>query len=180
MRLLCFGDSNTYGYDPRSYFGSRYPAHVRWTDRLARETGWDVINEGMNGRGIPAGGFVSLPHADILLVMLGSNDLLNGCSAGETARRMEEFLSRFRSAYHHILLVAPPPMQYGDWVTEARLLTDSAELADRYRNLAQKLCIHFADAGDWGVELTFDGVHFSETGHQAFAAAVRSTLSQLE
>ena len=25
-RILCFGDSNTYGYDPRSYFGSQYPA----------------------------------------------------------------------------------------------------------------------------------------------------------
>ena len=26
MTLLCYGDSNTYGFDPRSYFGGRYPA----------------------------------------------------------------------------------------------------------------------------------------------------------
>ena len=32
-RVLCFGDSNTYGYDPRSFFGGRYPG--RWTDLLA-------------------------------------------------------------------------------------------------------------------------------------------------
>ena len=39
MTLLCYGDSNTYGFDPRSYFGGRYPAEVRWTHRLAQATG---------------------------------------------------------------------------------------------------------------------------------------------
>ena len=35
MRLLCFGDSNTYGYDPRSYLGGRYGETVRWPCLLA-------------------------------------------------------------------------------------------------------------------------------------------------
>ena len=30
MNVICFGDSNTYGYDPRSYFGGRYDADNRW------------------------------------------------------------------------------------------------------------------------------------------------------
>lgn len=34
MKILCIGDSNTYGYDPRSFFGDRYPEDVRWTDNL--------------------------------------------------------------------------------------------------------------------------------------------------
>ncbi len=38
--VLCFGDSNTYGYDPRSYFGGRYDADSRWVDILAAKTGW--------------------------------------------------------------------------------------------------------------------------------------------
>lgn len=50
--LLCYGDSNTYGYDPRSYLGERYPRSVRWTGLLAEE-GYTVRNEGMNGRSIP-------------------------------------------------------------------------------------------------------------------------------
>ena len=29
MKVICFGDSNTYGYDPRSYFGGRYPRDSR-------------------------------------------------------------------------------------------------------------------------------------------------------
>lgn len=48
-RILCFGDSNSYGYDPRSYLGGRYPASVRWT-ALLEAAGWMVINEGENGR----------------------------------------------------------------------------------------------------------------------------------
>ena len=37
MKMLCFGDSNTYGYDPRSYFGGQYPAQHRWVDLLAQK-----------------------------------------------------------------------------------------------------------------------------------------------
>ena len=55
MRLLCFGDSNTYGYDPRSYAGDRYPPESRWTDLLAEISGWEVVNMGLNGREIPTG-----------------------------------------------------------------------------------------------------------------------------
>ena len=46
MKMICFGDSNTYGYDPRGYFGGRYDADSRWVDILAAETGWTVYNMG--------------------------------------------------------------------------------------------------------------------------------------
>ena len=35
MKLACLGDSNTWGYDGRSYWGERFPREVRWTGRLA-------------------------------------------------------------------------------------------------------------------------------------------------
>ena len=48
-RILCFGDSNTYGYDPR---GGRYDENTRWTKRLDTllGDGWTVVEEGFNGR----------------------------------------------------------------------------------------------------------------------------------
>ena len=48
-RILCYGDSNPYGYDPSAYLGGRYPEDVRWTGLLKR-AGWVVVNEGQNGR----------------------------------------------------------------------------------------------------------------------------------
>ena len=50
MNVLCYGDSNTYGYDPRGYFGGRYDAGSRWVDILAARTGWAVSNQGQNGK----------------------------------------------------------------------------------------------------------------------------------
>ena len=52
-RILCFGDSNTWGFDPRDPIESRYPPEERWPDLLAQATGWDVINLGLNGRTVP-------------------------------------------------------------------------------------------------------------------------------
>ena len=48
--ILCYGDSNTYGYNPSN--GFRYPEGIRWTCRLAKLLGeeYRVIEEGCNGR----------------------------------------------------------------------------------------------------------------------------------
>ena len=64
------------------------------------------------------------------------------------------------------------------WVTEARLLSDSAELAAQYQALAEKIGVRLADAGHWKMELAFDGVHFTETGHKAFAEGIYSILAE--
>lgn len=180
MRLVCFGDSNTYGYDPRSFFGGRYPAECRWTDLLAERTGLEVMNLGQNGREIPLGaGSLTglLRQDDLLVVMLGDNDLLchPRITAGDVAVRMEGFLKTLPSC--RVLLVAPPPMALGEWVTEKRLLSEYAALAGEYEALARRLGIGFANAGQWGVELTFDGVHFTEDGHRAFAKGIQEVLS---
>lgn len=180
MQLVCFGDSNTYGYDPRSYFGSRYPSEIRWVNLLAQETGWSVRNEGQNGREIPEvpSEFLlkDLEKADALVIMLGSNDLLQTMSAETAARRMEHFLRQLPSL--PTLLVAPPPMIRGAWVTDDQLLVESRNLTEAYRLMACKLDVAFADAGEWGVELLFDGVHFSEKGHQAFFRGISAALNR--
>ena len=103
--------------------------------------------------------------------MLGSNDLLQGLSAAETAARMERFL-RFvmdTAAGARVILIATPPMIRGEWVQSDALIAESARLSPLYRELAARLGADFLDAGEWGVELSYDGVHFSEEGHAAFA-----------
>ena len=45
MRMLCYGDSNTYGYDPRGFFGDRYPKESRWVDILMHRTVLQIQNE---------------------------------------------------------------------------------------------------------------------------------------
>ena len=174
MRILCFGDSNTYGYDPRGFFGDRYGAEDRWVDLLAKQTGHEVINAGANGREIPRNPYalrLFTEHApvDIFLVMLGTNDLLQGASAKKAIARMEAFLNQLLPHCKQILLICPPPMKRGAWVPTNALVTESVRLAEEYNFLAEKLNISFVDTREWNVELAFDGVHFTEDGHHAFA-----------
>ncbi|MBR5533760.1 MAG: lipase [Ruminiclostridium sp.] len=186
MRVMCLGDSNTYGFDPRSYFGGRYPAESRWVDILAARTGWEIQNEGENGRSIPRWEFeLELlqrttidDRVDLLILMLGSNDLLQGADAELTGKRMEAFLSWLPIPLSRVVLVAPPPMQPGAWVFEDRLLAESSKLAAVYRKLAESMEVRFTDAGTWGITLTFDGAHFTENGHKTFAEKLYQFLNE--
>ena len=178
VRILCFGDSNTYGYDPRGFFGDRYGVEDRWVNMLAKQTGHDCINAGANGREIPRNPYtfrLLTEHApvDVFLVMLGTNDLLQGASTKEAATRMEVFLNPLLPHCKQILLICPPPMKHGAWVLSDVLVAESNHLAEEYKLLAEKLNITFVDTRHWNIELAFDGVHFTEAGHHAFAENLR-------
>jgi lysophospholipase L1-like esterase len=105
--VLCFGDSNTWGFDPDSIlapFPRRHPSNVRWTGLLAQSLGpnFRILEEGQNGRttvhddplNIARNGRDYLPACleshkpiDIVVLMLGTNDLksLYNLPAGEIA-----------------------------------------------------------------------------------------------
>ena len=176
MRLICFGDSNTYGFDPRGYFGGRYAADSRWVDIIARELGLACLNLGENGRMIPRSGGPGLAPGDFLLVMLGTNDLLCGAPAAECAARLRRFLAGCSIADSRAMVIAPPALRRGAWVRDERQLSESRLLAPLYESAARELGLHFADAGRWGVELAYDGVHFTENGSRSFAAGLKKAL----
>ena len=181
MKILCIGDSNTYGYDPRSYFGSRYPAEVRWTDRLTEH---EVINCGVNGMTVPREhnrqiGLIRLHDPDLVTVMLGTNDLCSGLSAEQIADRMGRFLVSLASSGKPILLISPPILEFGEWVMDDDVLEESQNLREQYRKLATERGCLFADAGEWDIDISFDGVHFSPEGHAVFAQKMEELLKRL-
>ena len=131
-RILCFGDSLTWGFDPvtRQRFdeGSRWP---RVMGRLLGE-GYEIIEEGQNGRTIatedPAEGeknglsyigpcIESHSPLDIVIIMLGSNDCKRkfSYSSMDIAGEMQIMLEKVKS-YNgfrcqnrfKIILVSPP------------------------------------------------------------------------
>ena len=163
MKILCFGDSNTYGYDPRSWCGEPY--QTTWVDAL----GSHAINAGENGREIRHS-VVRLNQllerhkpVDLLIIMLGTNDLLQGNAPETVAARMEHFLECVQFEKSKILLLAPPPMKLGEWVPSRGLVDASRALYALYQGLGVRC------TGGWDIPLAFDGVHFTEEGHLAFA-----------
>ena len=200
--IICYGDSNTYGYDPRSYLGDRYPRQVRWTGILKEQHRLNLINCGMPGREIPRFQYemqqalnpmASLQPPFFLWIMLGSNDLLNSRepSADTAAGRVEEFLrfliqqDLFRAGKLKILLISPPRMEPGAW-TNGPVCRESGRLGACLKETVRQLCLSeslapaqlsFADAGSWQLPLVFDGVHLSEEGHLAFAEHMSAFLA---
>jgi len=84
MKIVCYGDSNTYGFDPRLGSPGRLAKNERWTGILDCEPDIEIANEGMNGRCIPSASYeyrslrkILERHydADMFIIMLGSNDL---------------------------------------------------------------------------------------------------------
>lgn len=173
MKILCYGDSNTFGWDPQSYFGGRYD-HP-WPELLARLTDASIRTDAACGREIPARAGVYPKDTDLLILLLGTNDLLQGSSAHEAAERMDAFLTTIRGPA--VLLIAPPPMCRGEWVPNEELIVRSLGLAEEYRKLALSRGIRFLDAGDWQIPMAFDGVHFTEEGHRRFAQALAAALA---
>ena len=105
-KVLFYGDSNTYGYDPAGFMGGRYPKESRWTEVLQTNLRglWRVVSDGEPGRGLPAAGYewaylksVLEKEApiDLFAVMLGTNDILGTTrpDAERAAGRMEELIS---------------------------------------------------------------------------------------
>ena len=145
-------------------------------DILAEETGWTVRNLGQNGREIPMSAPDFPADTDLLIVMLGTNDLLQGRSPEQAAARLERFLSGISLDRSKILVIAPPPVKRGAWVPDQQLMDDSRTFARLCQALAEHLGIRFADAGKWDIPLAYDGVHFTEQGHRAFAAGLLEEL----
>lgn len=179
MTVICYGDSNTYGYDPRSFFGGRYDAQNRWVDILRAKTGWDVVNEGENGREVPRFP-VTFPGASAVIVMLGINDLLQGRTPELTAKRMETFLLGMDLPMERIVLVAPPIPTRGEWVPDEVIMDDTRKLGRLYEALSQRLGTAFVNAAEWDIPMAYDGVHFTEEGHRRFAERLCAYFMRME
>ena len=113
MNILCFGDSNTYGYKPDGT--GRFDTNTRWTSLLQKKLGADhrVIEEGLCGRttvfqddlregrrGLDLIGVTMEMHTpiDLLIVMLGTNDCQRiGSSHPKSSKKR---FSAFRSPRH--------------------------------------------------------------------------------
>jgi lysophospholipase L1-like esterase len=122
--VVCFGDSNTWGYVPGSE-GERFPREVRWPSRLQEMLGdeWEVIAEGLNGRtatferadsegrnGLPYLFPCLLSHApvDTVVIFLGTNDV-NFMDDERVARCVWRLVEIVRRCDAKPLVVVAPP-----------------------------------------------------------------------
>ena len=186
MKIICYGDSNTYGYDGDAVFGGRFPPEARWPELLGRALGCEVVNRGLNGRRVPR--FRRSAEADLallkstgdralILAMLGTNDILAEAGAQDVAAHMRGFLTALVGAMPEsaVLLCAPPPLTLPGEGFEQRF----AELAEEYAAVAAELGVLFVDTAPWQIPTGGDGIHFSARGHRLFALKMGQTIRKM-
>ena len=201
-RILCFGDSNTYGYDPN---GGRYDESIRWPMAMQSRLGggYTVIEEGLNGRtavyddpveGGYKSGLAYLPPCimthnplDLIIIMLGTNDLksrfgLNAYTIAQCQERLIEACRAYGETENggdpEILLVSPAHV--GDWIADTWLgpifgtasIETSRHLSKEYARVAEIHGCHFFDAAPVVELAREDALHFTVRGQIALAEAM--------
>ena len=205
-RILCYGDSNTWGYNPVTQ--DRFGKHERWTGQLSQALGrdYDVIEEGLNGRttvwddpieGYKNGREYLIPclethkPLDLVIIFLGVNDLKKRFSlsaydiangAGVLVEVVQKSNTGITEAAPMVLLIAPPPV--GKLTDFAEMFegaeAKSSRFAQHYRRVASELGCALFDASTVIVSSDLDGIHFEQGEHaklgQAVAVKVREII----
>ena len=133
-RILCFGDSNVWGYVSGSNH-NRYSPDVRWPGHLQNLLGgnYEIIEEGLNSRGVSMGDprpgkegrsakeyivpcLDSHDPLDLVIILLGTNETKSvfGLTAEQISGNLLELLnviisrnSQFRTQKPKVLLISP-------------------------------------------------------------------------
>ncbi len=209
-RILCFGDSNTYGYIPAGG-GKRYSSMIRWPRVLSVLLGedYEVIEEGLGGRTINVdppddawkNGMRSLyailsSHRplDLVIVMLGTNDLKNyfrltekeiAGSAGQMVLAIQEFLKEKQGFQPDVLLMSPARLHpsapmgcFGEQFDEESVRV-SRKLEEAYKNAAAEAGALFLDIDPFTHVSADDGVHLDAESHIELAYKLSDLVRDL-
>lgn len=205
--ILCFGDSNTWGFPPDC--GPRYARNTRWPGVLQQELGdeYYVIEEGLPGRNTvwddPVEGgknglkqLVPLIHShmplDMLIIMLGTNDLKNrfsvspldiSWSIGRLVKAARDSGHPLFGAAPEVLVICPPPLADLSRSPFKDILIGGAEksrqLAPVLREFCQQNGIRMLNAGDVIQSSPVDGIHLAPEEHRKLGKAVAEEVRRI-
>ena len=197
--VLCYGDSNTYGYSPMT--GMRYPRDIRYPGRLQTLLGeeYTVIEEGCNGRTTifddPIEGWKngldylkpclnSHKPVDIVVMMLGSNDLKTvfnltpseiAEAAGKLVDVIKEFTAEKQGYIPEIILVSPP--EIGPGIKNSPFygsfnegaIERSKQFPKYYKQVADEKGCIFFNAAEFITPSEEDSLHLTPEAHKILA-----------
>lgn len=207
--ILCFGDSNTWGYTPGT--AKRYDLNTRWTGVLQRELGADyrVLEDGLNARtsvyedpwspwrlgkdALPMA-LVAQKPLNLLVLMIGTNDLkfVDGYSAAKGAETLIGIAQMVQARKESspvfpeglkVLLVSPilldPCVANDPYGTLRNGAEESTKFAHYYRHVAASKSVYFFDAASVAKPSKIDGIHMEPESHLALGKALAAEIRKI-
>jgi lysophospholipase L1-like esterase len=207
--ILCYGDSNTWGCIPLEGQepAGRFPPDTRWPGVLRRELGeghW-IVEEGLsgrttvwddplephrNGRKLLLPTLLTHQPLDLVIIMLGTNDLKHrmNASAAEIAAGAGMLVDIVAASgcgpnggAPQTLVVCPAPIaevdQFDDQFEGGT--EKSRRLAGHFAAIAEARSCAFLDAGAFIESSDIDGIHLDEPQHAALGAAIAKQVRPL-
>ena len=181
MKLICIGDSLTYGLG--------VPVEDSWVEILNRESGFQVQNKGINGD--TSGGMLARFGRDVLeekpdavFLMGGSNDFIMGCDISIVKANLMAMVHQARAEKLSVMLASEitgdTPHVRQDWSgiadfyeVDRKLVAMSSWLTDFCR-VFQIPFVNLHDRFDQAIvgekrPYFIDGVHPNKMGHRLIA-----------
>lgn len=201
-KILCFGDSNTYGYNPSN--GRRFSSDIRWVGLLKNslKEKFNIIEAGCNNRtcfsenpdGIETTGYRILPSyltndVDILLLAIGVNDLQKIYSVDMNTFN-DGFTKFIELAYSlnknlKIIILSPSTLTKNILKSYFSILFDELSIEKSYmvkdvlKSVAIEKNCDFIDLNNIAKVSVIDGLHYDENGHKAIAEHLQNYFLNL-
>ena len=199
--IVCYGDSNTYGYNPEN--GFRYEYEERWTTILQKELKDSaiVIPEGLNGRttsfedelrpGRNGATYLdpclhSHGPIDLVVLMLGTNDCktIFGASAEIIGKGIVRLLEQINQYADKMKVLVISPIYLGEKVWQdgydQEFSPESVEVSKKlepvYEKVAGKYGKRFMRAADYASPSEADQEHMDGQSHKILADAIYRKL----
>ena len=195
MKIVCYGDSNTYGYKP---YHDRYDRPYPLILNELLDNKYEVYNEGLNGRtsiyncldkeriGISNidETLLKYNHIDYFIFMLGTNDLKigNASNIDDIFNGLDILLDRIYklNIIDHFIFVSPILLGKNIGDDDIEFNYHSYELSlsfyDVYKKLANKYKPDYLIDAKELINPTFDHAHFPLEGHKVLAEALSNII----
>ena len=201
--ILCFGDSNTYGYNPET--GGRYTKNERWSGILKKLLGveYNVIEDGRCSRtilfkdpnDISTCGINYLPYCllknkpiDLVIIALGLNDFQSAYNASvddviDGVKVLCDLVKNYDVS--KILLTAPAYIQNGisngsfGCLFDERSVTKSVKLAVKLKDFSINNDCFFFDFNSVAKTSAKDCLHMDTFAHKQIAHALSKIIPNI-
>lgn len=207
--ILCFGDSNTWGYTPGT--AVRYDENTRWTGVMqnALGEGYRVLEDGLNARtsvyedpwspwrlgkeALPIA-LVAQKPLDLLVLMIGTNDLkftdaFGAAKGAETLISLAQMVQDRKESSKvfpnglKILLVSPilldPCVANDEYGTLRNGAEESKKFLKYYKHVAEAKGVEFFDAASVAQPSKVDGIHMMPEEHKALGEALAAKVKEI-